>query len=1151
MSIFKSTLKPFVAAQLKAREKVIGQVENDKAGIGVRDNTFLRYTTGKNGWVRMVSMVNYNSQVFNKNEGTFVNDGRYNDSQLSKKYVLEGGTLYEGDKGFYLRKGINQKDGIYGSNIDKISSDPKSNKLDRTYGIRPMPGITSVSIQNKTAYGSLREATINFFAWDKHQLEELEVLFMRPGYSVYLDWGWSQYLDHGPAQQNINSYPDNIRIENSKLPPLNLFQDIDENALYNSIDSAIEKSNGNYDAMIGYVKNFSWQLLSNGGWQCSTTIISRGEALEEIKASNNPRTIIGSKIPESLNTQSNPGSDPTSHPVSFFERLFLTIKGALNNSEFSDLGNPPPPIASTPSEEDKKESIQTPPQGPNAEFYDQKIDSESVINKINDEFQFIIQGLREKTDKYKVYTVNQNNVAGVYDLNGYDVNVFPGGVLPAEGSTDGSGIEYISFNIFVAILQRFFIPRNENTKEPILHLIIPGTTPCLMSEDSVSIDPTTCLIYNPYAKFITGLPEGFSPELYTKLTWDEKNQRLQPGQKIQLPSYPADNLVKSKKVTIKNKKDNSKKEVEQQIVNVGEIGNIYISIGKIIQIYRDLSDSNGINVIDLLNNLLESISFALGGINDFKLYTEKNTVQIIDTKYLETGEPASSKFKMDLMGLKSICRDVKINSKIFPEQSSMMAIAAAAGNNSSSNLGDLYNSTQNLLNKGLKDRVIRDLGFDDGNKITSSIFTNQDLYYFQIYENINTLEKYIKHKVLGIEDTKTREYNSISTPPEEEISNAGNLLKTMHYQINGKDVDFKALIPFELEITLDGISGCVVGQIFTIDKSILPRDYYNKNVGFVITGISHMLQNNDWTTTLKTQICLLENENYTVEIDKLSLKQNVESLRVQSQARGYIFYAMVDYIIYLLIRIMADDGAEKSKTLFEAGTKAVVLGEGMDVKFFDPVEIQAALYKLSNNSFPGNYGYSANKGYIDGGLEEYMIKWWETNKTNTSLPNFPTGSYKEFTQIILPTGTPVPSTIMPTFLINFERYLLDIPNASDPILSPNLKIKSGEEEEVKKNFFLYKFFESDPKKFFEKNFITTRTITTDKVAGMASTETVKEITTQSIIDLKKVWVYLLGKVQKYIDNTNQFSFIIQGNASPLTSLEVDINGDGQYILSKD
>ena len=25
-------------------------------------------------------------------------------------------------------------------------------------------------------------------------------------------------------------------------------------------------------------------------------------------------------------------------------------------------------------------------------------------------------------------------------------HIFPGGVLPAEGSTDGSGIEYISFN---------------------------------------------------------------------------------------------------------------------------------------------------------------------------------------------------------------------------------------------------------------------------------------------------------------------------------------------------------------------------------------------------------------------------------------------------------------------------------------------------------------------------------------------------------------------------------------------------------------------------------------------------------------------------------------------------------------------------------
>lgn len=1149
MSIFKSTLKPFVAAQLKAREKIVGQVDNNIAGAGPRDNTFLRYTTGKNGWVRMISMVDYNSQKFDKDKGKWVDDKRYVDNQLTRKYILEGGTLYEGDKGFYLRRGVNKKDGIYGSNIDKINSDPKSNTIDRLFGIRPMPGITSVSVQNKSAYGSLREATVNFYAWDKHQLEELEVLFMRPGYSVFLDWGWSQYLNHGPAKQSINTCPDNIHIENLTAPvPSDLLSSIQEDKIYALIDANIEKYNGNYDAMIGFVKNFSWQLMSNGGWQCSTIIISRGEALEEIKASSNPRTIIGSKQPTTPAAGLNTPAELHEQPFSFFEKLFLTLKGALNQSEFSDLGNPPPPPAPpAPEGEENKTPPAPQQQGLTGEFYIQGVDNAAVLSKIADEFKFILDALREDTTKYKTYScTDTGEIGGVYENYGYPVNNFPGGVLPAEGSTDGSGIEYISLNLFVAILQRFFVPRSNKlitdyaskTKkeiyEPLLYLVIPGRTPCLMSEDTVSIDPTTCIFKNQYASFITGLNDGFNPMLYTNLVWNGKT--LKPSRVIKLPTLPLDGVVKDKTVKVPDIKDQEKTiEINQKIVSIGEIGNIYISIGKIIQTYRDLAGPNGVNIVDLLTNILESISSALGGINDFKLYTDKNIVQIIDAKYLEIGESANNKFKMDIIGLKSVCRDVKINSRIFPEQASMIAIGAAAGGDISSNLGDIYASTQALFNKGLKDRVIRDLTFSEGNKNAPSMIEGQNLYYFQIYENIKALTTYIKRKVIGVDEPAgTRGYNSVSTPKEEEISNASSLLKTLLYQLNGKDIDFKALIPFELEITLDGISGFVVGQIFTIDQSILPRDYYNKNLGFVVTGISHMLQNNDWTTTIKTQICLLENENYPSNVDKAQLKQAIETLKQQNQARAYMFYAMVDYIIYLMIRIMSDDGATKFKKPFEAGTKAVINGAGMDLAYFSPNRVQDALYRISDEKWSselGTYGFTGEN--YGSGLYDYMKKWWEINSTNTSLPNFPTGSYEEFTTIILPDGTKLMPAFVGVFINDFGKYLLNSKN-----LTKGLKIKDGFDKE--KDFFIYKFFGKDPKAFFEKS---NPPLVTKKINLYI--EGKKEI---DVINLKETWVYLLGKVQDYINNVTQWGLLIQGNEAPLTSLEVDIKGDGQYKL---
>jgi hypothetical protein len=52
-----------------------------------------------------------------------------------------------------------------------------------------MPGITGVELRTLGAYGSIFETTVKFNCWDSHQLNELELLYMRPGYSVLLEWG--------------------------------------------------------------------------------------------------------------------------------------------------------------------------------------------------------------------------------------------------------------------------------------------------------------------------------------------------------------------------------------------------------------------------------------------------------------------------------------------------------------------------------------------------------------------------------------------------------------------------------------------------------------------------------------------------------------------------------------------------------------------------------------------------------------------------------------------------------------------------------------------------------------------------------------------------------------------------------------------------
>jgi len=56
-------------------------------------------------------------------------------------------------------------------------------------------------------------------------------------------------------------------------------------------------------------------------------------------------------------------------------------------------------------------------------------------------------------------------------------------------------------------------------------------------------------------------------------------------------------------------------------------------------------------------------------------------------------------------------------------------------------------------------------------------------------------------------------------------------------------------LPFDLSVTMDGLSGMKVYQKYTIDTNYLPSNYPN-TLEFLIKGITNDISNNQWTTTL-------------------------------------------------------------------------------------------------------------------------------------------------------------------------------------------------------------------------------------------------------------------------------------------------------------
>ncbi len=271
-NIIGAPIPQWVIRQLTTRStRNIVDFKNGRATVQ-RSNTELVYLENKTGWVRLVSSVDITDQddldYFKTNlgvSGISIENG----SSLAEKFVLYGGTSAYKKVGnqieYSLRSGLG-KDGAYGMlGKEEIQK----------YGYKPMPGITNVKIETQGKLGSLRAATINFKVWDKMQLDIIEVLYFKLGYSMFLEWGntfyYKSYDGVGSNAYDLNklySSEDNI------IDPFN--KSLDKDEIRYQISKSTRVSEGNYDAMLGIVTNFTFSFTADGGYDCTLNLQSLG-----------------------------------------------------------------------------------------------------------------------------------------------------------------------------------------------------------------------------------------------------------------------------------------------------------------------------------------------------------------------------------------------------------------------------------------------------------------------------------------------------------------------------------------------------------------------------------------------------------------------------------------------------------------------------------------------------------------------------------------------------------------------------------------------------------------------------------------------------------------------------------------------------------
>jgi hypothetical protein len=781
MSIFKDSFKPGVQAQLKKRQDVIGSTS--------RTSDTIQYFNSRNAWIRMSSAVDVNGK-----------------SDLASKSILQGGTLLNVGLGNALRSGV-------GSGNEAYSTKTPGGQLNRL-GIRLMPGITSLDIKSKSAYGSLREANVSFQCWDIRQLEELEQLYMRPGYSVLVEWGWDPYLDNGGSLQR-----------NLQLPNY-LFQGKDKEKIWSETFARASKD-GNYDAVYGFVKNYSWKARGDGGYDCSVSIITMGEILESLKINYGAfdKSDLKTKGLFPLISSSTSAFASAQQNASITSTILTAIGLSALASGNTTIGGLALSAATVTIRDDVSSAYaQNIVAGICAELYNKASDNATVKSK----------------DEAAYKIVDQNNNNYEYNFIKYKVEISSSGSTITDGSTQ----IYIRLADFIEILNKYVLLSDKKHNKPLAKLSVhePDATHsggnglpllCLGNIHQISTNPHVCLIRNMAYN---------DPETHLGV----QNLDVTAVKKYLSVINPSFNFLDLN-------------------TEFGVIGNVFINLDYLYSLSlndslaeKDKKEKNDIVLFDYIKSMMSGINAAIGNVANFDIFIDPvdSVARIIDVNYVDTtsrSDAYANAFEIQVHNLNSTVRNYSLESQIFPEQSTMVAIGAQVKG------GALGTNTDTLVdfNKGLVDRVIPQR--DSPTSPPNSTVTEELAKLKQLQDSW----KIIADLFIQLNP----DWWSAGDYDVEESSKYANALKDIiNYftSIIKSNTKNRAIIPTKLSLTMDGIGGMIIGNMFKINNDILPSGYKGgagdagAKIGYIVTGLGHKVDGNDWTTQVDAQFVILD-----------------------------------------------------------------------------------------------------------------------------------------------------------------------------------------------------------------------------------------------------------------------------------------------------
>jgi hypothetical protein len=813
MAIVGEQFQTYVSDQINKRQEIHG-----KENRSIED---LQYLNSKTAWVKLASGVSLKGDERIKDLGW---NGISPDMDLAKKYVLFGGvsekidnsTILQQLGGFTTKKDEINTYNVNAKNRTNQPTPPNEPIAYLDFGFVPPPGIESVEVKNMNR-GSIKKATVKIKAYSRDQFDILDILYMRLGYTVLLEWGWSHYFSNSGKLETMGYTL--VEAENG------FFSDTAKShrQFLRKIGAYREGKSGNYDGLLAKVSNFDWSFNPDGSYDINLTLISLGDVIESLKTNVSPRLIEGENI--------------ANKPKDILSELLYSWKQA--NVENKGTGNEPQP-----------NSIFAQPTGifPVGHFVKPLTSTNQIYHSGRFFFSSIIDDLEKKLDEYSSFIINEitledysvgnenrfleiiknknlneeililNNGPLFFEYPSYSISyTIPAGSIELENDQNvayfkyNTGEEeevdnigqnninyYMNFGHLLKKVKELCLPVNNNG-EIIINLRTSGEM--LYYPNQISFDPRICVVRG---------------EIDNKLIFPQL------------------------------------KEWGNENAGAARIENIYVNFSTIQNaIDSNLDENNKLALVPFFQSICNDLNRALGGINNLEPVVDEddNLLRIIDGSYI-SDDAYKTPYGLEVFGYNpafkssNFVRNLDLKTQITPEYASMVTIGATAGGYVKGTEATMFSK----WNKGIVDR------FKEEYLPPSTTTENQE-------ENIREPEtnyiKYLKsnEKILGLNGEGKNILDD--TVIDNNLSVVTEYYKYLNYIAQKEQDTFSSstngFIPFNLGVTMDGISGIKIYNKLNVSTRFLPQNYPDA-LHFIIKGVSHKISNQDWETTLETTV---------------------------------------------------------------------------------------------------------------------------------------------------------------------------------------------------------------------------------------------------------------------------------------------------------